>query len=264
MNSAPTRTVNQRFHISGILWTILILVLIVISATITQSDLPRFFNSHSLTQFGVLWTKMFHPDWSYWSYVGQPILETIRMALVGSLLGTIFAVPFALLSARNVVKNKYLRGIIRFISNLIRTLPDLLLAAVFTAIVGFGPIAGVLTLIVFTFGQMAKLMYEAIETIDDGPIDAMTAAGANKLQVISFAVIPQVTNSFFSNFLYTFEVNIRASTVLGYVGAGGIGQLLNTTMGQFRYDRTAVIIVAILVVVVLIEMFSNYLRGKLL
>jgi phosphonate transport system permease protein len=206
---------------------------------------------------------MMHPDWSYVSSIITPIAETIQMALVGTLLGTIIAIPFSLLAARNIVKNVYLRGIIRFFLNLVRALPDLLLAAVFVAIVGIGPMAGVGALTIFSFGMISKLFYEAIETIDEGPIEALTSVAANGIQKIVFAVIPQVMNQFLSFFLYTLEINVRASTVLGYLGAGGVGLYLDQTLSLFRYDRTAIVILAILVVVIVVDGISNRLREAL-
>ena len=161
------------------------------------------------------------------------------------------------------MKNTIVRGIVRFFLNLVRALPDLLLAALFVAIVGIGPMAGVGALTIFSFGMISKLFYEAIETIDEGPIEALTAAGANSLQTIVFAVIPQVFNQFLSYFLYTLEINVRASTVLGYLGAGGVGLFLSQTLSMFRYDRTAVVILAILVVVVSVDGISNRLREAL-
>ncbi|MFT8691892.1 phosphonate ABC transporter, permease protein PhnE [Liquorilactobacillus satsumensis] len=200
----------------------------------------------------------------YTNIVVQPIIETIQMALLGTTLGTLVAVPFAFLAARNLVKSPLVRGGIRFFLNLVRTLPDLLLAALFVAIVGIGPTAGVWTLAVFSFGMISKLFYETVETIDSGPIEALQAAGANRVQIIAFAVVPQVVNNFVSYFLYTFEINVRASTVLGYLGAGGIGVFLQRSLSSFRYDQTAVIIIAILLVVVVIDGLSNILREKLL
>jgi phosphonate transport system permease protein len=261
MTNVPPRTDFQKYHIKSIIWILLIIAALIVSAVLTEASATDLVSG--MGQFFNILVKMSHPDWAYFPTIIQPLLETIRMALVGTLIGTVLAVPFAILSSRNIIKNSFVRGLVRLISNLIRTLPDLLLASLFAAIVGFGPIAGVLTLVVFSFGQMAKLLYESIETIDQGPIEAMTSVGANRIQIIVFAVLPQVVNSFLSNYLYTFEVNIRSSTVLGYVGAGGVGQLLNTTMSMFRYDRSAVIILGILVVVALIEFLSNYLRGKL-
>lgn len=206
---------------------------------------------------------MSKPDWSYLPSVMTPLIETIQMALVGTFLGGVAAIPAALLSAENIVKNKFVRGLVRLLMNLIRSLPEMLLAALFVAVVGIGALSGVLALAVFSFGMVFKLLYEAIETIDAGPIEALRAAGANSIQNIFFAVVPQVFNQYLSFFLYTLEINVRASTVLGYLGAGGIGLYLNTTLEMFRYDRTAVVILAILLVVVLVDFVSNQLREVL-
>ena len=144
--------------------------------------------------------------------------------------------------------------------NIIRTVPDLLLGAIFAAVVGIGPLAGVLALTVFTFGVVVKLFYEAIETIDPGPIEAMVAVGANKLQIICEAVLPQVITYFISYVLYAFEINVRASTVLGYVGAGGIGVLLQISLGRFNYAQTGLIILVIFLVVFIIDYISSKFR----
>ncbi|MDR0899976.1 MAG: phosphonate ABC transporter, permease protein PhnE [Lactobacillaceae bacterium] len=263
MSEAPKRSFVARFHLKPITWFLIIVVVIYLAGQLTEANLLAFFNGHAIQQFGVIFGRMLHPEWSYFPQVIEPILETVRMALVGTLVGSILAIPVAMLQASNVDKIPVLRTVVRILSNLVRTLPDLLMAAIFVAVFGIGPFAGVLTLVIFSFGQMAKLSYEAIETVDPGPIDALETAGANKVQVISFAIVPQVLNTFISNFLYTFEVNVRASTVLGWVGAGGVGQLLDSSLRFTNYERAAVIILAILVVVIIIEVISNYLRGKL-
>ena len=139
-----------------------------------------------------------------------------------------------------------------------------MLAAVFVAIVGIGPVAGIITLSIFSFGMISKLFYEAIETIDEGPVEALTASGANKMQIIRYAIFPQVSSHFFSYLLYAFEINVRASTVLGYIGAGGIGIYLQRSLSQFRYDRTAIIVLVIFAVVLVIDTISNKLRERLL
>lgn len=254
----PERQFAQKWHIKGLLSVILIVLIILGSGNVTSVTAD-----FSWDQFFQIFIKMAHPDWSYASAVVEPLLQTIQMALVGTLLGTIIAIPFSLLAARNIMKNAAARGIIRFFLNLVRALPDLLLAALFVAIVGIGPMAGVGALTVFSFGMVSKLFYEAIETIDEGPIEALTAAGANKVQTIVFAVLPQVFNQFLSYFLYTLEINVRASTVLGYLGAGGVGLFLSQTLSLFRYDRTAVVILAIFLVVVIVDGISNRLREAL-
>lgn len=208
--------------------------------------------------------EMFPPDWSYFGSITDQMLETIRMAVLGTTFGGIVAIPFALLSSSNVVKIPVVYQIFRFIMNLIRTIPELLLAALFVPVFGIGELPGILAIAVFSFGIIAKLFYEAIEAIDPGPLEAMTAVGANKIQWIFFGVIPQVTAHYMSFFLYSFEINIRAAAILGYVGAGGVGLVLNTALGFFQYDRVLTIIIYTLVVVVIVDAVSNKIREKLL
>ena len=205
-----------------------------------------------------------HPDWSYMSVIWPKLIETIKMAVLGTVIGSVVAFVYSLLIARNIVKNKAVTGVLRFIMNIIRTIPDLLLGAIFVAIVGIGPVAGIMALAVFTFGVVVKLFYEAIETIDPGPIEALTAVGANKFQIIHYAVMPQIMTYFISYVLYAFEINVRASTVLGYIGAGGIGLNLQQTLQVFNYAQTGTIIIVIIVVVVLIDYVSSKSREALM
>ncbi|RLQ94085.1 phosphonate ABC transporter, permease protein PhnE [Falsibacillus albus] len=245
-------------------WTtvILLIVLFWVSAKSTDATFSELFDG--LPQIGILLAKMFPPDWSYFSYVIDPMLETIRMALLGATFGAILAIPVALLSASNVFESSWIVLPSRFILNLIRTVPDLLLAAIFVAIFGLGPLPGIWALTIFSLGIIAKLTYESIEAIDRGPLEAMTAVGANKLQWIFFGVIPQVLPQFLSYSIYTFEINVRAAAVLGLVGAGGIGIYYERTLGFFQYDRVASIIIFTLVVVLLIDYISTKIREKLI
>lgn len=208
--------------------------------------------------------EMFPPKWSYFDNIVGAMLETIRMALVGTTIGAIMAIPVALLCASNFAASWWIRHPVRFILNLIRTVPDLLLAAIFVAIFGLGPLPGILALSVFALGLIAKLTYEALETIDRGPLEAMTSVGANGIQRIVFAVIPQIQAHFMSFTLYTFEINVRAAAVLGLVGAGGIGHYYEITLGFLEYDKTSVIIIFTLAIVLLIDYTSTKLREKLL
>ncbi|WP_139996717.1 phosphonate ABC transporter, permease protein PhnE [Paenibacillus paridis] len=211
-----------------------------------------------------LLAEMFPPKWTYFDNIVGAMLETIRMALIGTTIGAILAIPVALLSASNITKSWWLRHPVRFVLNLIRTIPDLLLAAIFVAIVGIGPLPGTMALAVFSLGLIAKLSYEALESIDRGPLEAMTAVGAGSLQRIWYAVIPQIQAHFMSFTLYTFEINVRAAAVLGLVGAGGIGHYYEITLGFLEYDKTCVIILFTLGIVLLIDYSSTKLREKLL
>ncbi|UQS86859.1 phosphonate ABC transporter, permease protein PhnE [Nicoliella spurrieriana] len=257
----PQKSFSQKFHVKGIAWTVILIVLLVLSSMATGVDIIGFISNFG--QFTDLLVRMSNPDWQYLNVVIAPIIETIQMALIGTTIGALIAAPFSILAARNIVKNPVLRLIIRFILDLVRTLPDLLLAALFVAIVGIGPTAGVFTLAIFSFGVVSKLFYETVESIDNGPLEALEAAGANKIQVVIFAVVPQIINRFVGYFLYAFEINVRSSTVLGYLGAGGIGVYLQRSLSSFMYNQTAVIIIVILVVVVIIDTISNKLQEKL-
>lgn len=259
--NVPKQNFVHRFHLIGISIAVIMLVLIYLSSEITGVDFNTFMTN--IDQFGVILGQMKDPDWSYLAKMKDPLLQTVQMAILGTTFGTIFAVPFSVLAARNIVKNKIGRGIIRIMLSLIRTLPNLLLAALFVAIFGIGPMTGVITLALFSFGMVSKLFYEVIETIDMGPVRAIRATGASMAQTVRIAVMPQVAGQFMSDFLYTLEINVRSSTVLGYLGAGGIGLYLSQTLDQFDYPRTAVIIISIFVVVLVIDTISNYLRKRL-
>ncbi|SMF14377.1 phosphonate transport system permease protein [Paenibacillus barengoltzii J12] len=206
--------------------------------------------------------EMFPPKWSYFDNIVPAMLETIRMALIGTTFGAILAVPVALLCASNLSRSAWIYQPVRFLLNLVRTIPDLLLAAIFVAIFGLGPLPGIMALSVFSFGLIAKLTYEALETIDRGPLEAMTAVGATPVQRIAFGVVPQIQAHFISYVLYTFEINVRAAAVLGLVGAGGIGHYYEVTLGFLEYDKTCMIILFTLVVVLLIDYVSTKLREK--
>lgn len=253
--SPPTKT-------KSILTACLIVLLVV------GSGLQIGFSFTELTK-GIpnMWdlvVQLVPPDWAYFSEITSPMLETIRMAVIGTTFGGLIAFPLSLLAARNVFQSAFITVPARFLLNLIRTLPELLLAALFVAIFGIGPIPGIFALMLFSLGIIAKLFYESVESIDPGPMEAMTAVGANKLKWIMFGVVPQIMASFMSFFLYAFEINIRAAAVLGLVGAGGIGLYYEQTLGFFDYAKTSSIIVYTLIVVLLIDYLSTKIREKLI
>ncbi|MFB7302349.1 phosphonate ABC transporter, permease protein PhnE [Heyndrickxia sporothermodurans] len=259
MNSIKVKKPSKT---KGIVTFLLIIVIIWASALNTDVSFQKLWDG--LPNMGTLLNEMFPPDWSYFKSITEPMLATIRMAVLGTTFGGIVAIPVALLSSSNVVRIPVVYQIARFIMNLVRTIPELLLAALFVPIFGIGEIPGILAISVFSFGIIAKLFYEAIETIDPGPLEAMTAVGANKIQWIFFGVIPQVIAHYASFFLYSFEINIRAAAILGYVGAGGIGLFLYNALGFFQYDRVLSIIIYTFIVVVIVDAISNKIREKLL
>lgn len=246
---------------SYVTWSLLILILVA-SSYKTDATFVKLVTGSG--EMGKLLKQMWPPDWDYFSTIRDPMLETVQMAIAGTTFGGLLAIPFALFAARNVFQSVILTSTARFVLNLVRAIPDLLYAAVFVAVFGIGPLPGVLALSFFSFGLIAKLTYESIEAIDPGPLEAMTAVGANKLQWIHFSIVPQVLAQYTAYFLYTFEVNVRAAAVLGLVGAGGIGLYLDRSLNQLRYDRASLIIIATLAIVLLIDYASTKLREKLL
>jgi len=217
-----------------------------------------------LPNIGKLIGELANVQWGFFAQIAGPMVETVQMALLGTTLGALFAIPLILLASNNVFQNRGIVLAARTILNFVRTIPDLLLASLFVAVFGIGPFAGVMALFIFSFGIITKLGYESVETIDPGPLEAMTAVGANKMQFISFAVVPQALPGFVAHCLYTFEVCVRASAILGYVGAGGIGMVLKTELDTFQYGNVAAIILATLVIVIVIDTISTSIREKLL
>lgn len=210
-----------------------------------------------------LLVKIFHPKWSFFEKVTGPLVDTIKMSILGTVIGCALALPVAVLSSTNINHNTVIVSIFRFILALIRTLPTLVIALVCALIFGLGTFAGTLAISVFTFGIVSKMLYESIETIDMGPFEAMEALGANKFQAFWSACVPQILPVYLSHSLYCFEMNIRASAILGYVGAGGLGITINERIGWRDYNGLGMVLLTLFVVVVAIEFFSGYLRKKL-
>ncbi|MCG0239269.1 MAG: phosphonate ABC transporter, permease protein PhnE [Firmicutes bacterium] len=216
---------------------------------------------------GVAWrwsNELLRQQIAFLPSVWGPLMETLRIAIVSATLGSLLAVPVALLASRNLVRYPWLYWLARGFMNLLRTIPDLVLAAVLAGAFGVGVLPGILAVTIFSFTVVAKLLSESIEAIDPGPLEAMRAVGANRLQAIAFGVVPQVLPQYIAYVLYVFEIDVRASTVLGLVGAGGIGFTLQTSLRLLNYRAAFMIILVILAVVVLIDTISNRLRERLL
>jgi phosphonate transport system permease protein len=195
---------------------------------------------------------------------GVPFLmfETLGVALLGTLLGAVLSVPFAFLSSRNITGKFSIIGVT--IITIIRSFPFFLIALMFVRVSGPGPMTGVLTIAVLSIGMISKMYIEAIEDIDDGILKALDATGATTYQKIRYGIMPQLTASFISTIIYRFEINVKNATVLGVVGAGGIGFTLLTAMSAFRWQDAAAALWGIIIVVLIVEYFSNKIRKKLI
>jgi len=203
------------------------------------------------------------PDFRFLPALAAPFMETVFIAIIGTVVGGILAIPVAVLAARNLTPNRPTWLVDRNFMNVLRTLPDLFWAMLFATAVGFGPVAGSLALSVFTVAVISKLWSESLEAIDMGACEAVRAAGGSWLQMVQFGALPQAVQHYVSYALYAFELNIRASVVLGLVGAGGIGMILETQRANFEYERVTMIILAVLVAVLIIEEISERIRKHL-
>jgi phosphonate transport system permease protein len=204
------------------------------------------------------WQNLMH---GFGEAVPQMII-TVQIAIWGTFIAVLAAIPFGLLSARNVAPSWVVQPV-RRLMDVFRSINELIIALVFIAAVGLGPLAGVMALAVHTTGVLAKLFSEAVEAVDDGPVEGVRATGAVPLHEVIWAVIPQVAPLWTSFGLYRFESNARSATVLGLIGAGGIGQILFEAVRAFDYQRTAAIVVVIVVAVSAIDLLSQLLRKRL-
>ena len=218
---------------------------------------------HKFNKMLDLLAKIFQPNWEFFPKVISPLIDTIKMSVLGTVIGCVLALPVAILSSSNINRSLPLVSFFRFILALIRTLPTLIIALVCALILSLGTFSGTVAIAIFTFGIVAKMLFESIETIDMGPFEAMEALGANKFQAFWSACVPQILPVYLSHSLYCFEMNIRASAILGYVGAGGLGITINERIGWRDYNSLGIVLLSLFVVVIAIDFFSEYLRKKL-
>ncbi|NTW96654.1 MAG: phosphonate ABC transporter, permease protein PhnE [Erysipelotrichaceae bacterium] len=207
------------------------------------------------------------PDFSYFldfSKGALPylLLETIAIAFLGTLIGAVFALPFAFLSARNVVP-KWMAHVGTFFIAVIRTFPAFVYGLMFIRVTGPGPFTGVLTLAVSGIGMTAKLFTESIEDLDMGIIEGLDASGCTTIQKIRYGIIPQLMSNFLSTTIYRFEINVKNASILGLVGAGGIGYPILAAMGAYRWKDAGTLLFGLIVVILIIDYFSGRLRKKL-
>ena len=236
-------------------------VVVIISIRATGFDLSIIISRAK--QLTVILSKIFSPNFNYFPKVISPLIETIQMSIIGTIVGSLIGLPLAILASSNINKNKPILLVCRFILSVLRSIPTLIYAYIFALIFSLGSLAGTVAIAVFTIGIVAKMLYESIETIDMGPYEAMQSFGASTLQSFWAACMPQILPTYLADCLYCFEINVRASSILGYVGAGGLGILIRERTGLRAYSDLGMILITLFVVVWLIDMINDYLRSKL-
>ncbi|MBB3110862.1 phosphonate transport system permease protein [Paenibacillus phyllosphaerae] len=244
-----------------------LIVLILIVCTVASARFTGF-------SFQVLWKRMHEfftlframipPDWGSLADIWQPLLDTIKMSLLGSMIGALLALPVAVAASANIVQSRAIVAVSKTVLSLLRTLPTLVSALIATFVFGLGPMAGTVAIMLFTIAYVGKLLYEQIENVDMGAFEAMESIGMTRIEAFRFAIIPQVLPGYISTSLYCFEGNVRYAAILGYVGAGGIGLLINEGLGWRDYPAVGMIILVLIVTVTIIESVSEHFRRKLI
>jgi len=219
--------------------------------------------SDSSKYFGDIFNRMLPPDFSNISNLILEMLETIEIAFLGTFIAIVLSIPLGLFSARNLAPNYGVFLVARTITIFFRAIPEFIIAMILVIAIGFGAIPGVLALGIHTMGFLAKFYAEDIEHVNKGPIEALKSSGASKRQIISFAIIPQIIPSFIANNLYILDRNIRMATMLGIVGAGGIGYELQSSFRMFEYQKVSAIIIIIFVTIFIIDHLSSLIRSKI-
>jgi len=226
----------------------------------TEVSLPRFLR-------GIPWMadfvrRMVPPDLSVLSSAVVGALQTLQIAVVGTTVAALLALPLGFLSARNVAPASLFYPA-RTLLNFFRSIDTMVYALFFVASVGLGPFPGVLAVVTYTVMTLAKLYSEAIEGIEPGPVEAIAATGASRLQVLRFGVLPQVLPLFASYVLYRLETNIRAATILGFVGAGGIGFYIQTYLRMINYPAASAVLLVLVAMVMGVDFASSRLRARI-
>lgn len=269
------KTVKQPFNKIIIPAAIAIAVFIVCSWVVLQNK-----GTLKLYEIGTIFKQLFSPTdypamnihhtWGdYFGYlfsleIREALGETLRMSFIGSIIGSVLCLPFAILCSQNIVKTKWIYVPMRFIINLVRTMPTMVMAVIAVSLIGMGALAGIIATSIFTFGIMTKMLYECIEALDMGPYEALQSCGANKIQAFFYSVFPQLLPTYLGYFIYNFEINVRTSIVLGYVGAGGLGVILQANMDSiYTRSRVGAILIMMFLLVLLMQAFTRYVRGKL-
>jgi phosphonate transport system permease protein len=216
---------------------------------------------------GFLFYRMYletGPDWTYLGRAAEGMMDSIWIAWVGTIIGAVISLPIGFFGARNV-SSALISNIVRQFLNAIRAFPELVLViVVFIPIAGLTPVAGALAIGLHSVGTLGKLTAEVVEGIDPGPVEAARAAGGRSLQVQRWGVLPQVLPEIVAFWLYRFEINIRAAAILGVVGAGGIGTIIQETISYRRYEKAGVAIIVVIVATILVDLISGWVRKRII
>jgi phosphonate transport system permease protein len=248
---------------TAIKWLWVAAVALASAWSVSALDIEWAFFKDAHEQAADLVERMWPPRWSYLPKIVAPLIETIHIATLGTVIAVVFSIPLAFLCARNTTANGYTWAIGRGMLVASRSVNTVIWGLLFVAIFGPGPLAGIAAVAARSVGFLAKLVAEAIEEADRGPIEAIEATGASIWQVYAVGILPQVMPVLIGTTVYRWDINVRESSVLGFVGAGGIGLYLYASINQFAWQQVLVVLLAILVVVIASEAASAYIRERI-
>jgi phosphonate transport system permease protein len=207
---------------------------------------------------------MFPPDWSFLKSLGGPVIQTLQIGIIATVSAAILSVPLAFLAAKNVSPHFAIYLPVRLVLTIFRGVSELIWALLIVVAVGLGPFAGVIALIIFCVGMIGKLVADAVESVDPGPLEAMSAAGASRWKVFLYGAWPQVLPLYLSYCLYYWDHNTRQAVVLGFVGAGGVGYTLFFNLSSYFFDKAMMSMIVLVVMIIAIDRFCLFLRRKII
>ncbi|MBC8587156.1 phosphonate ABC transporter, permease protein PhnE [Paratissierella segnis] len=255
------KTYIARKKIKRIFFTLGIIIILLYLGFKVEFDFIRLFKG--MPDMFALFERMLNPNLSYSGEVFEKLLETIQIAIVSSILGVILALPFSLLVAENITPNKLVAKILTAVFSFFRTIPGLIWAALLVSIFSIGKFSGIVALTIIAFLMSLKLFREYIESINENQLNSTISVGANSMQVLRYCVLPHILELSVSVFFNVFETNIRSATILGLVGAGGIGQIMWRDLNHLRYDNLGTLILILFLTIFLIDLISLFLRRML-
>lgn len=238
--------------------------LLVVTWAMSSIDVIWSWVLDSPSQMADLFGRMVPPDPTNLSTILEALWQTVNIATIATLIAVIISLPVAYIAAQNTTPNRATLWIGRFILVSSRSVNTIIWALLFVAIFGPGIIAGIAAIMFRSIGFLGKLLGEAIEEIDRKPVEALEACGASRFKVVIYAIVPQVMPAFFAISILRWDINLRESTVLGLVGAGGIGIILQGAIDTFNWPEVSMILITILALVILGEVVSSYLRRKII
>ena len=253
------REQSQRWRLGR---RLLLLVLVVMACAYFAGLFDGRRIAEGLPSLFIIFAESMPPDFSDWQSWLRPLVDTLAMSVTGTALAILMALPLGVLAARNTTPHPLVYQLVRGVLNLFRSIPELIMGILFVASVGFGVLPGVLALAFHSIGMVGKFIAETIEHADEAVLDAIRATGATPFQVIIHGVVPQVVPQVCDVALYRWEYNFRASTVMGMVGAGGIGFELMSSLRLMNYDEVSAILLLILLMVTLVDRLGAWLRQR--